>query len=183
MSDVPAKQVTPFTEDEHLEIDAVAYFEALEALEEAERRAAKKGLTRAQIAEITGMDPSRVSKVLGGASPNITLRTLFLLMKAMGEKVFIKSQPYESLAAPSAATYSLAAEVPTVACRVYVDANTIRKYPAFTSISAGSAAEVIKSIELQANSSAMDALLTNTWHAQSLNAVAPYMYKGAVAHG
>jgi len=87
----------PFTADEKAEINADSFYTIMEALEYAERQASAKGFTRSEIATIAGMDPSRVTKILGGSERNITPKTLFRLMKAMGRKVFINSEDHEDL--------------------------------------------------------------------------------------
>lgn len=87
----------PFSADEKAEISADSFYTALEALERAERHASDNGFSRAEIAIIAGMDPSRVTKILGGSERNITLKTLFRLMKAMGRKVYILSENYDDL--------------------------------------------------------------------------------------
>ncbi len=87
----------PFSADEKAEISADSFYTAMEALERAERHASKKGFSRAEIATIAGMDPSRVTKILGGSERNITLKTLFRLMKVMGRKVYIHSEDYDDL--------------------------------------------------------------------------------------
>ena len=91
------KKRSAFTADEKAEINAESFFTVMEALEYAERQVSAKGLTRSEIAEIAGIDPSRVTKILGGSERNITLKTLFRMMKAMGRKVFLTSEDYDDL--------------------------------------------------------------------------------------
>lgn len=86
-----------FTEIELAELDSEAYYAAAEALEAAEKAAKAKGITRADIARALGMDKGSVTRVLGGSQRNITLKTLFSLMKAMNRKVFITSCDIEDL--------------------------------------------------------------------------------------
>lgn len=87
----------PLTMHERAEIDADAYYTALEALEKAERAASKKGIRRSDIARLSGIDPARVTKILSGEMRNITLKTLFILMRVMNRKVFITSKDVADL--------------------------------------------------------------------------------------
>lgn len=84
-------KLPPFDEEAMAEIDADAYFTAMEALERAEICARTHDITRAEIARRLGKDRATVTKILNGTNRNITLRTLFCLMKAMNRKVFIDS--------------------------------------------------------------------------------------------
>lgn len=80
-----------FTDEDIAEFDAEAFYAASEALEAAEFAAKSKGITRAEIGRRLGMDKGTVTRILGGSQRNITLKTLFSLMRAMNRKVFITS--------------------------------------------------------------------------------------------
>lgn len=86
------QQITSFSLEEALEIEADAYFTALEALERAEHSAKQKGITRAFISKRSGIDKVTVTRVMGGAAKNVNLKTFFKLMTAMNRKVFISSE-------------------------------------------------------------------------------------------
>jgi transcriptional regulator with XRE-family HTH domain len=90
-------RILPFDQEAMAEIDADAYFTALEALEAAERGARAHSITRAEIARRLGKDKATVTKILNGTNRNITLRSLFCLMKAMNRKVIIDSVDFADL--------------------------------------------------------------------------------------
>jgi len=80
--------VRPFTAKEKAAIEAESYFASLRALEFSERHTDE---TRTHIADRAGMAKSTVSKILNGSARNITLKTLFLLVRAMGHKLSIEA--------------------------------------------------------------------------------------------
>ena len=88
----------PFSAEDLAEIDSDAYFTAMEALERAEAEARSQNINRAEIARRLGMDRGTVTKILNGTHRNITLKTLFGLMRAMNRKTFISSKDVSSLA-------------------------------------------------------------------------------------
>lgn len=87
----------PFSAEDLAEIDSDAYFTALEALERAEVEARAQKINRAEIARRLGMDRGTVTKILNGTHRNITLKTLFGLMRAMNRKTFISSKDVSAL--------------------------------------------------------------------------------------
>lgn len=87
----------PFSAEDLAEIDSDAYFTAIEALERAEAEARAQKINRAEIARRLGMDRGTVTKILNGTHRNITLKTLFGLMRAMNRKAFIISKDISSL--------------------------------------------------------------------------------------
>lgn len=89
--------IVEFTTNEKADIEADSYFTALEAIEFAASEAAKKGIGPSAIAKRSGMDPATVSKLLNGRKKNITLKTLFMVMKAMNRKVYISSEDRKNI--------------------------------------------------------------------------------------
>lgn len=90
-------ELSIFTDEDLAEFDAEAYYAASEALEAAERASKAKGITRAEIARRLRMDKGSVTRVMGGSQRNITMKTLFALMRAMNRKVFITSCSIDEL--------------------------------------------------------------------------------------
>jgi hypothetical protein len=80
--------IAAFTKKDLGRIEAEGYFAALRALERAE--AESDVTSRSEISRISGFPKETVTRVLNGSAKNITLRTLFVLARAMGFKIFIE---------------------------------------------------------------------------------------------
>lgn len=89
--------IIEFSTKEKADIEADSYFTALEAIEYAASEAAKKGIGPAAISKRSGIDAATISKLLNGRKKNITLKTLFTVMKAMNRKVYISSEDREKI--------------------------------------------------------------------------------------
>ncbi|MCJ2078062.1 helix-turn-helix transcriptional regulator [Methylobacterium sp. E-016] len=84
--------VIEFSEREKADIEADSYFTTLEAIEFAASKADEAGISPAIISKRSGIDAGSLSKLLNGRKRNITLKTLFTVMKAMNRKVYILSE-------------------------------------------------------------------------------------------
>ena len=125
----PAK-IEPFSRAELIRIKVDSYHTAIEALQRAERRAKATGLKRADFAMRAGLDRATVSRILNGSTRNITLKTLFLLLRAMGERTFIDSKPLAELAV--AKPNHRFTPVPPSNAKVFVTVNTPTRSPVTT---------------------------------------------------
>lgn len=89
-----SKSVTPLSPDEEQMIGYDGLLDEVDALIAAYRAAKLElGITKSDIARILRRDRSWVSRVLGGKSKNVTVRTLALLYHAMEHKKVIRQIP------------------------------------------------------------------------------------------